>query len=429
MQCALYDAGRCRSCQWITQPIPEQLSAKTADLKNLLADFPVEEWCAPVSGPEQGFRNKAKMVVSGSVEKPLLGMLHRDGTPEDLCDCPLYPASFAPVFAALKPFIARAGLTPYNVARKRGELKYILLTESQSDGGMMLRFVLRSDTKLAQLRKALPWLQEQLPQLKVITVNIQPVHMAIMEGETEIYLTEQQALAERFNDVPLWIRPQSFFQTNPAVASQLYATARDWVHMAIMEGETEIYLTEQQALAERFNDVPLWIRPQSFFQTNPAVASQLYATARDWVRQLPIKHMWDLFCGVGGFGLHCATPDMQLTGIEIAPEAIACAKQSAAELGLTRLQFQALDSTQFASAQGEVPELVLVNPPRRGIGKPLCDYLSTMAPRFIIYSSCNAQTMAKDIRELPGYRIERVQLFDMFPHTAHYEVLTLLVKQ
>lgn len=103
MQCALYDAGRCRSCHWITQPIPEQLSAKTADLKNLLADFPVEEWCAPVSGPEQGFRNKAKMVVSGSVEKPLLGMLHRDGTPEDLCDCPLYPASFAPVFAALKP--------------------------------------------------------------------------------------------------------------------------------------------------------------------------------------------------------------------------------------------------------------------------------------------------------------------------------------
>ena len=188
-------------------------------------------------------------------------------------------------------------------------------------------------------------------------------------------------------------------------------------------------LTEQQALAERFNDVPLWIRPQSFFQTNPAVASQLYATARDWVRQLPVNHMWDLFCGVGGFGLHCATPEMQLTGIEIAPEAIACAKQSAAELALTRLQFQALDSTQFATAQGEVPELVLVNPPRRGIGKPLCDYLSTMAPHFIIYSSCNAQTMAKDIRELPGYRIERVQLFDMFPHTAHYEVLTLLVKQ
>ncbi len=61
---------------------------------------------------------------------------------------------------------------------------------------------------------------------------------------------------------------------------------------------------------------------------------------------------------------------------------------------------------------------MLVNPPRRGIGKPLCDYLSTMAPRFIIYSSCNAQTMAKDIRELPGYRIERVQLLICSAHRA-----------
>lgn len=375
MQCALYDAGRCRSCQWIEQPLVTQLTAKMDDLHHLLAGLPVAEWRTPVSGPEQGFRNKAKMVVSGSVEKPLLGMLHRDGTPEDLTDCPLYPDSFVPVFAALKPFIARAGLTPYNVARKRGELKYLLLTESQQDGGMMLRFVLRSEAKLAQLRAALPWLQAQLPQLQVISVNIQPVHMAIMEGETEIFLTEQQALAENFNGVPLWIRPQSFFQTNPVVASALYATARDWV------------------------------------------------------RALPVAHMWDLFCGVGGFGLHCATPEMRLTGIEIAPEAIACATQSAQVLGLHNLHFQALDSTQFATAQQDAPDLVLVNPPRRGIGAELCGYLSRMAPPFIVYSSCNAQSMAKDIRQLPGYRIERVQLFDMFPHTAHYEVLTLLIRR
>ncbi|MGG8166800.1 23S rRNA (uracil(747)-C(5))-methyltransferase RlmC [Klebsiella aerogenes] len=374
MHCALYDAGRCRSCQWLELPLTQQLADKMANLRELLAGHPAATWLAPVSGPETAFRNKAKMVVSGSVERPLLGMLHRDGTPEDLTDCPLYPPSFEPVFAALKPFIARAGLTPYNVARKRGELKYLLLTESQH-GGMMLRFVLRSVAKLEQLRAALPWLQQQLPQLKVITANIQPVHMAIMEGEQEIFLSDQQALAENFNGVPLWIRPQSFFQTNPTVASQLYATARDWV------------------------------------------------------RALPVNHMWDLFCGVGGFGLHCATPQMRLTGIEIAPEAIACAKQSAAQLGLTNLHFQALDSTQFATHEDDIPQLVLVNPPRRGIGAELCDYLSRMAPPYIIYSSCNARTMAADIDRLQGYRLERVQLFDMFPHTAHYEVLTLLVRE
>lgn len=71
---------------------------------------------------------------------------------------------------------------------------------------------------------------------------------------------------------------------------------------------------------------------------------------------------------------------------------------------------------------------MLVNPPRRGIGKALCDYLNQMAPGYILYSSCNAESMAKDIQMLPDYRIERVQLFDMFPHTAHYEVLTLLVR-
>ncbi|WP_380181368.1 23S rRNA (uracil(747)-C(5))-methyltransferase RlmC [Kalamiella sp. sgz302252] len=372
MHCALYDADRCRSCQWLDRPYPQQLAQKESLLHQLLSEQAVSEWLPPVASAQQGFRNKAKMVVSGSVERPVLGIVHPDGAPVDLCDCPLYPDSFAQVFARLKPFIARAGLTPYNVARKRGELKFILLTESSRSGELMLRFVLRSKEKLAQLRKALPVLQDQLPQLRVISANIQPVHMAILEGEEEIPLTENQALAEQLNDVPLWIRPQSFFQTNPRVAASLYATARAWV------GELDIH------------------------------------------------SMWDLFCGVGGFGLHCATPEMTLTGIEINAEAIACAKRSAAKMGLEKVSFAALDSTAFATSKGSTPDLVLVNPPRRGIGAALCDYLSQMAPPYILYSSCNAQTMASDIARLSDYAVVKVQLFDMFPHTAHSEVLTLL---
>ncbi|CNH92314.1 23S rRNA (uracil(747)-C(5))-methyltransferase RlmC [Yersinia pekkanenii] len=374
MHCAQYTAGSCRSCQWLDKPYPQQLADKQHHLESLLTRHPVAQWLTPVFGGDSAFRNKAKMVVSGSVERPLLGMLHRDGTAVDLCQCPLYPDSFAPVFTLLKTFIARAGLTPYNVARKRGELKFLLLTESTYSGELMLRFVLRSEAKLAQLQAALPWLQQQLPQLTVISANIQPIHMAILEGDQE----------------------------NP--------------------------LTEQQALPEMFNQVPLFIRPQSFFQTNPQVAAALYATARQWVGDLAIDSMWDLFCGVGGFGLHCAKPETQLTGIEISTEAIACARQSAQQLGLQNVNFAALDSTRFATAETQVPQLVLVNPPRRGIGAELCDYLAQMAPEFILYSSCNAVTMAKDISQLADYRIERVQLFDMFPHTAHYEVLVLLIK-
>ncbi|KAB8313179.1 23S rRNA (uracil(747)-C(5))-methyltransferase RlmC [Erwinia endophytica] len=372
MYCALYDANRCRSCQWLDIPYSRQLENKQEQLRQLLAEQAVGQWFSPVTSPEQAFRNKAKMVVSGSVERPVLGIMHRDGHPVDLCDCPLYPASFADVFARLKPFIAQAGLTPYNVARQRGELKFILLTESTRNGELMLRFVLRSKQKLAQLIRALPTLQQQLPQLSVVSANIQPVHMAILEGEEEIPLTENQALPEQLNDVPLWIRPQSFFQTNPVVAAALYATARQWVS------------------------------------------------------ELGVNSMWDLFCGVGGFGLHCATKEISLTGIEINAEAIACARRSAAAMGKDKVHFAALDSTMFATGETTVPDLVLVNPPRRGIGAQLCHYLSNMSPAWILYSSCNAQTMASDIARMADYTVEKVQLFDMFPHTAHSEVLTLL---
>lgn len=372
MDCARYNDGTCRSCQWLEKEYPQQLEDKQQHLNELLADHPIRQWLPAFPSPHSAFRNKAKMVVSGSVERPLLGVLHRDGTPVDLCDCPLYPDSFQPVFTVLKTFIARAGLTPYQVARRRGGLKYLLLTESRSNGHFMLRFVLRSETKLNQLRAALPWLQEQLPQLAVISANIQPVHQAIMEGEQEIPLSRQQVLEETFNQIPLAIRPQSFFQTNPDVAASLYDTARRWV------------------------------------------------------QALPVRSLWDLFCGVGGFGLHCATPEMTLTGIEISAEAIACARRSAEQLGLNKVHFDALDSTRFATGEGAVPDLVIVNPPRRGIGDDLCQYLSRMAPLYILYSSCNAQSMAKDMSRLAGYRVEQIQLFDMFPHTAHYEVLTLL---
>ncbi|MBW7982338.1 23S rRNA (uracil(747)-C(5))-methyltransferase RlmC [Enterobacillus tribolii] len=375
MQCALYQAGVCRSCQWLEKAYPQQIADKQRELEQLLSGFAVESWLPAQESGQAQFRNKAKMVVSGSVERPVLGILNRDGSTADLCDCPLYPSSFRPVFDVLKTFIARAGLTPYNVARRRGELKYLLLTESRANGQMMLRFVLRSETKLTQLRDALPWLCERLPQLAVISANIQPVHMAILEGEREIALTEQQTLEETFNQVPLFIRPRSFFQTNPGVASALYAAARDWC------------------------------------------------------RELPLKSMWDLFCGVGGFGLHCATPEMSLTGIEISAEAIACAQESAQRIGLRHVRFEALDSARFAASEAGAPDLVLVNPPRRGIGSALCADLREMAPPYILYSSCNAHSMAQDIALLADYRVARVQLFDMFPHTAHYEVLTLLVRQ
>lgn len=387
LNCSHFEQGRCKSCQWLSQPYAQQLAEKMADLKGLVSPYFLQktEWLPAVASPLSQFRNKAKMVVSGSVERPILGILNDPNDPQsavDLCDCPLYPERFQALFPILKQFIGRAGLVPYNVAKKRGELKYILLTESIHNHSLMIRFVVRSELKRALVERELPFLLSKLPENSAVSLNIQPQHSAILEGEQEIFLTEKQVLTEQFNGIPLFIRPQGFFQTNPSVASQLYATAQQWI------------------------------------------------------ADLPIAHLWDLFCGVGGFGLHCLAqlqpknPHAKLTGIEISPAAIACAKQSADTLGLKNVEFASLDSAQFAlNQQGETPDLVIVNPPRRGIGKPLAEFLNQLGSPYLIYSSCNAHTMAKDFASLTNYELHKIQLFDMFPHTAHYEVLTLLVRK
>ncbi|QNS15011.1 23S rRNA (uracil(747)-C(5))-methyltransferase RlmC [Mannheimia bovis] len=388
LNCSHFERGTCTSCQWLEIPYASQLSKKDADLKRLISPFILQnktEILPLVSSPISYFRNKAKMVVSGSVERPILGILKDQNDAQsgiDLTDCSLYPASFSGLFPILKDFIARAGLVPYNIAKKKGELKYILITESRFNQSLMLRFVVRSEAKRALVERELPKLLEKLPPNSVVSLNIQPQHAAVLEGETEIFLTEHKVIEEYFNDIPLFIRPQGFFQTNPFVASQLYLTAQQWI-------ET-----------------------------------------------LPIQKCWDLFCGVGGFGLHCAkalsekNPNVELTGIEISASAIESATKSANALGLKNVKFASLDSTQFAlNEAGLTPDLVIVNPPRRGIGKPLAEFLNDLGSPYLIYSSCNAQSMAKDFAALTNYELHKVQLFDMFPHTSHYETLTFLIKK
>lgn len=372
MRCHYFEAGRCRSCSEIAQPYPAQLAAKQAHVQAALAAHVGLAWLPPVASREAGFRNKAKMVVGGSVEAPVLGILDAQQHGVDLTGCPLYPPAITACFPALAAFITQARIAPYDIPARRGELKFLLLTLAEHSGELMLRFVLRSQEPLARIRKHLPALQAALPQLRVISVNLQPEHKAVLEGDTELLLTPDETLTMQVNGLPLHLRPQSFFQTNTEVAAALYRQAREWV----------------QAI-----DPPA---------------------------------LWDLFCGVGGFALHCADGRRQVTGIETSREAIASACRTRDELGLANVEFRALDATAFARDIGEAPPLVIVNPPRRGIGADLCAFLEASAATHLIYSSCNVDSLAQDIARMPGFRPLQARLLDMFPHTKHHEVIVLL---
>ena len=369
--CSYFDTYQCRSCSWIDYHYAEQLKLKSDHLHALLNPFQPRDWLKPATSPLKGFRNKAKMVATPTLEGVVLGLSEE----VSLIECPLYDMSMQKVLQSVQDWLRGLGVKAYDIKKKKGELKYVLLTRSKSNGSMMLRFVLRSHGIVARLQNALDDLIKHAPELKVVTVNIQSVHMAILEGEEEIFFTEQRRLEERLNGIPLYIRPKSFFQTNPEVAEKLYRSASEWA------GES---------------------KP---------------------------KILWDLFCGVGGFALHCTAPDRSIVGIEIEPEAIECARDSAAQLEMKNLRFESLDAASFGASSGEKPDLIIVNPPRRGLGEQLCKWLMRVGSDRILYSSCNATSLAKDLELLSGYSVNRVQLFDMFPHTAHYEVLVELVRE
>ncbi|MEP7763354.1 23S rRNA (uracil(747)-C(5))-methyltransferase RlmC [Sanguibacter sp. 25GB23B1] len=378
MHCSYYVAERCRSCTLIEQPYAEQIAGKQAHCEHVLGAHADLEWLPPVVSAEAGFRNKAKMVVSGTAAEPTLGILDEALQGTDLRGCPLYPPALSAAFPVLAEFVTRAGIEPYDVVRRSGELKFLLVTLSP-DGEMMLRLVLRSQEAVTRIRKHLPALQAALPALVVVSVNLQPEHKAVVEGEREILLTAQETLTMRLNGIDLHLRPQSFFQTNTEVAAALYRQAQEWVA-----------------------------------ELAPATA-------------------WDLYCGVGGFALHCAVDGRgaatgrDVVGIEVSSEAIVSATHSAREAGLDRVTFAAGDATSFALGEDvPAPELVIVNPPRRGIGPDLCAWLERSSVQHVIYSSCHSGSLARDLAAMPSLRPRRARLLDMFPQTSHYEVVTLL---
>ena len=136
--------------------------------------------------------------------------------------------------------------------------------------------------------------------------------------------------------------------------------------------------------------------------------------------------MWDLYCGVGGFALHVAAPGRRVVGVETSREAVRSARASAAAAGLPHVAFRAGDATEFALGAATGPELVIVNPPRRGIGADLSAWLEASDVPNVVYSSCNPKSLAHDLARMPSYRIRTGRVLDMFPQTGHMEVAVLL---
>ena len=417
MLCQLHDASLCRSCPNLDLPLAQQLQLKQSAVQATLADqVETATWLEPFASAPSHFRNKAKLAVSGTIHAPVLGLVDRFDNGTDLTSCPLHVNEIKATLAPLTRAITRMGLQPYSIVKRRGELKHVLITAS-ANGQLMVRFVLRSTAQLPAIRKGAPRLQSELPGLRVLSVNIQPRPAAILEGEREIILSQDSTL-----DMPLYL-PE-------------------------LGGDGVVVNNKKSVL-------PLVLPPQSFFQTNSDVAAGLYAQARAWARDYAggqagaltgepgagrahsdatqsSQSIWDLYCGVGGFALALAQPGAQVLGVEVSAPAIDGARAAAAQLGLTspQVRFEAGDASVL-DASGQVyghdkPDLLVVNPPRRGIGE-LATSIEDSGIQRVLYSSCNPASLTKDLEVMSSYRVRRARLFDMFPHTNHAEVLVELI--
>ncbi|MCS6711722.1 methyltransferase domain-containing protein [Brachybacterium sp. EF45031] len=397
MRCHHFDAGTCRSCSLLALPHEEQVARAQERVQRLLAPYWAEaeargpdltdlRWLPPIIGPEAGFRSRGKMAVAGTAAAPVLGLPGQPAT-ADLSDCPLYPEGVEPVLHAARELIRRAQIPPYDVTRRRGEIKNVLVTASP-DGHHALRFVLRSEQALPRLREHLPRLLATCPTVQQVSANIHPDHTTAVEGPTEIPLHGPGRLPVPTGDVVLMAHPQAFLQTNPHVAGQLYRQAAAWVASA--------------------------------FAPTPAA---------------PAPRIWDLYCGLGGFALHLARalPHAEITGVEVSAQAIEGAQEAAAALdpAAARPRFLTADATTWAEAQPDAdqPDAVVVNPPRRGIGERLATWLEGSSVPHVVYSSCNPATLATDLARMPSLRITAARWVDMFPHTHHSEVVVRLARR
>ena len=376
MQCDYFDAGRCRSCTLMGSPYAGQLAEKAARaVASLAAVAPDVVWLPPQRSAESHYRNKAKLVVAGRSGRPTFGILDERGRGVDLRRCGLYEPGLAATFDPLHRFVAELGIEPYDVPGRRGELKHVIVTHSPA-GEHLVRFVVRSPRSVEVLRAAVPDLLAALPSARVVTANVLPEHKAVLEGEHEVLLTDDGLLPVQVGDATLLLGPRAFLQTNTRVAAALYRQARDWVDA---------------------------VQPRT---------------------------VWDLYCGVGGFALHLTGPDRRVVGVESARDAVDAARTAAAsdESDSPAAEFVVGDATTD-TPPGPAPDLVVVNPPRRGIGPDLAAWLERSSATHVVYSSCHLVSLVRDLERMPSLRATTARVFDMFPQTPHLETAVLLERR
>ncbi len=184
-------------------------------------------------------------------------------------------------------------------------------------------------------------------------------------------------------------------------------------------------------ITDKLGDCTFRLSPLSFYQVNKAQTEVLYSVARDFADLSGSEIVWDLYCGTGTIGQFMAKSARKIVGIEVVPSAIANAKENARLNGIENCEYYCGTAEEIApKLKGETPDVVILDPPRKGCEESLLRTVAKTGAKRIVYVSCKPSTLARDLKILTelGYTAEKLQAIDLFPRTPHIETVCLLSK-
>ena len=384
VDCAV--AGPCGGCSLRHLDYAAELRAKQDSVSDAFArigglDVPV----LPIVGsPEiDRYRNKVQFPVgTDKAGRPCIGFYAgRTHRIVPCPDCRLQPGVLNEIGNTLCAFFAEKGIHPYNEETGKGLVRHIFLRRGAHSGQIMVCLVC-TRAKLPSADELCTRLKEAFPDIVTILLNVNAKN------------------------------------TNVILGSETHT------------------LYGQGYIEDTLCGVPVQLGPLSFYQVNTLAAEQLYGIAAEYAQLTPDDLLLDLYCGMGTIGLSMADHCRELVGVEIVPEAIESAKANAARMGAAvsaKSRFFCADAGQAAAqlaAEGLHPDVVMLDPPRKGCDEATLSAVVRMAPRRVVYVSCNPATAARDAAwlEQNGYHAEKVQPVDLFPRTKHVECVIALSK-
>ena len=404
-KCALHK--RCGGCQIQAMDYAQQLAFKQNKVKNHLVriggfeEEQIDTVMEPIVGMEEPwhYRNKAQFPVGYDREGNLVTGFYAGRTHDIIAntDCALGAAENQKILEAILDYMKENRVTAYREKEGTGLVRHVLIRTGFCSGEIMVCLVING-------RK----------------------------------LPAEERLIERLRNLSVEDRTQ-----NRRIASISVSVNTERTNV-IMGKEIRL-LWGKERIVDTLGGIEFAISPLSFYQVNPRQTEKLYGLAVEYAGLTGRETVWDLYCGIGTISLFMAKKAKRVCGVEIIPQAIEDARENARRNGIANAEFYVGKAEevlpefyQRASAQQSEaeadklhPDVIVVDPPRKGCDEKCLETMLAMRPERIVYVSCDSATLARDLKILceGGYELKRVRAVDQFGQTVHVETVVLLSQQ